>query len=144
MPRKETYSGPISAQAQQDLVSEGIENFELPKSVVMKIAKSSVRPLTTREPQVFLLNFVRIAFFFHIDARKREAAEGNCAFAGERLDGVYQLLGQAYLPLGWLVVHSVANDDDFCYLLQLQRTLLFHPRSRKLRITGVFSFLFFS
>lgn len=43
MPRKETYSGPLSAQAQQDLVSEGIENFELPKSVVMKIAKSSVR-----------------------------------------------------------------------------------------------------
>lgn len=43
MPRKETYSGPLSAQAQQDLVSEGIENFELPKSVVMKIAKSAVR-----------------------------------------------------------------------------------------------------
>ncbi|KIM43982.1 hypothetical protein M413DRAFT_372404 [Hebeloma cylindrosporum] len=42
MPRKETYSGPISAQAQQDLVSEGIENFELPKSVVMRIAKSSI------------------------------------------------------------------------------------------------------
>ncbi|KAF8900831.1 histone-fold-containing protein [Gymnopilus junonius] len=42
MPRKDTYSGPISAQAQQELVSEGIENFELPKSVVMKIAKSSI------------------------------------------------------------------------------------------------------
>ncbi|KAJ2931119.1 hypothetical protein H1R20_g6014, partial [Candolleomyces eurysporus] len=40
MPRKEN-PGPISAQAQQDLVSEGIENFELPKSVVMKIAKSA-------------------------------------------------------------------------------------------------------
>jgi len=43
MPRKDAYTGPISAQAQQDLVSEGIENYELPKSVVMKIAKSSVR-----------------------------------------------------------------------------------------------------
>ncbi|PPQ90347.1 hypothetical protein CVT25_007749 [Psilocybe cyanescens] len=42
MPRKETYSGPLSAQAQQDLVSEGLENYELPKSVVMKIAKSSL------------------------------------------------------------------------------------------------------
>jgi DNA polymerase epsilon subunit 3 len=42
MPRKDAYTGPISAQAQQDLVSEGIENFELPKSVVMRIAKSSV------------------------------------------------------------------------------------------------------
>ncbi|KAH9475069.1 DNA polymerase epsilon subunit 3 [Psilocybe cubensis] len=42
MPRKETYAGPLSAQAQQDLVSEGLENYELPKSVVMKIAKSAL------------------------------------------------------------------------------------------------------
>lgn len=42
MPRKDTGSGPISAQAQQDLVSEGIENFELPKSLVTKIAKSAI------------------------------------------------------------------------------------------------------
>jgi hypothetical protein len=42
MPRKETNTGPISAQAQQDLVSEGIDNFELPKSLVTKIAKSAV------------------------------------------------------------------------------------------------------
>ena len=44
MPRKEPVpAAPISAQAQQDLVSEGIENFELPRSVVAKIAKSAVR-----------------------------------------------------------------------------------------------------
>jgi DNA polymerase epsilon subunit 3 len=43
MPRKDAYGGSISAQAQQDLVSEGIENFELPKSLVMRIAKSAVR-----------------------------------------------------------------------------------------------------
>lgn len=42
MPRKDAGGGPISAQAQQDLVSEGIENFELPKSLVTKIAKSAV------------------------------------------------------------------------------------------------------
>ncbi|KAG2133356.1 histone-fold-containing protein [Suillus clintonianus] len=42
MPRKDAGSGPISAQAQQDLVSEGIENFELPKSIVTKIAKSAM------------------------------------------------------------------------------------------------------
>ncbi|KAF9236129.1 histone-fold-containing protein [Melanogaster broomeanus] len=42
MPRKDASGGPISAQAQQDLVSEGIENFELPKSLVTKIAKSAV------------------------------------------------------------------------------------------------------
>jgi len=65
MPRKETYSGPISAQAQQDLVSEGIENFELPKSVVMKIAKSSVRLSTYHSgTQVSLLSFVRNAIIY--------------------------------------------------------------------------------
>ncbi|KAI6018706.1 histone-fold-containing protein [Pisolithus microcarpus] len=42
MPRKDAGTGPISAQAQQDLVSEGIENFELPKSLVTKIAKSAI------------------------------------------------------------------------------------------------------
>ncbi|KAF9441302.1 histone-fold-containing protein, partial [Macrolepiota fuliginosa MF-IS2] len=42
MPRKESSGGALSAQAQQDLVSEGIENFELPKSVVTKIAKSAL------------------------------------------------------------------------------------------------------
>ncbi|KAH7886544.1 histone-fold-containing protein [Phlebopus sp. FC_14] len=42
MPRKDAASGPITAQAQQDLVSEGIENFELPKSLVTKIAKSAI------------------------------------------------------------------------------------------------------
>ncbi|KAI6027063.1 histone-fold-containing protein [Pisolithus marmoratus] len=42
MPRKDTGTGPISAQAQQDLVSDGIENFELPKSLVTKIAKSAI------------------------------------------------------------------------------------------------------
>jgi DNA polymerase epsilon subunit 3 len=35
----------MSAQQQQEMVSEGIENFELPKSVVMKIAKSAVSGL---------------------------------------------------------------------------------------------------
>jgi hypothetical protein len=37
MPQKETYSGSIFAQAQQDLISKGIENLELPRGVVMKI-----------------------------------------------------------------------------------------------------------
>jgi len=46
MPRKDASGGPISAQAQQDLVSEGIENFELPKSLVTKIAKSAVKRST--------------------------------------------------------------------------------------------------
>ncbi|KAF8345098.1 histone-fold-containing protein [Amanita rubescens] len=42
MPRKDAHTGQISAKAQQELVSEGIENFELPKSIVAKIAKSAL------------------------------------------------------------------------------------------------------
>ncbi|RXW23766.1 hypothetical protein EST38_g2087 [Candolleomyces aberdarensis] len=57
MPRKEN-PGPISAQAQQDLVSEGIENFELPKSVVMKIAKSAL-PEEARLTKETVLSLVK-------------------------------------------------------------------------------------
>ncbi|KAI5896539.1 uncharacterized protein SCHCODRAFT_02615138 [Schizophyllum commune H4-8] len=42
MPRAAS-SNTLTAQNQQELISEGIENFELPKSVVTKIAKSAVR-----------------------------------------------------------------------------------------------------
>ncbi|KAF9557922.1 histone-fold-containing protein [Agrocybe pediades] len=42
MPRKDPLAGNLSAQVQQDIISEGIDNFELPKSVVMKIAKSAL------------------------------------------------------------------------------------------------------
>lgn len=42
MPRKESATGPISALAQQEQVSDGIENYELPKSLVTKIAKAAV------------------------------------------------------------------------------------------------------
>lgn len=44
MPRKDAPPpGPISAQAQQSLVSDGIDKYELPKSIVTRIAKSAVR-----------------------------------------------------------------------------------------------------
>ncbi|KAK0211038.1 histone-fold-containing protein [Desarmillaria ectypa] len=42
MPRKETNTGSITAKAQQDAVSDGIENFELPKSLITKIARSAI------------------------------------------------------------------------------------------------------
>jgi DNA polymerase epsilon subunit 3 len=42
MPRKESTTGQISAQAQQELVSDGIENYELPKTLVTRIAKSGI------------------------------------------------------------------------------------------------------
>jgi hypothetical protein len=43
MPRRENANNPASAQAQQEAVSEGIENFELPRALVTRIAKSAVR-----------------------------------------------------------------------------------------------------
>ncbi|KAG7448154.1 uncharacterized protein BT62DRAFT_918591 [Guyanagaster necrorhizus] len=42
MPRKETNTSTITAQAQQDAVSDGIESFELPKSLITKIARSAI------------------------------------------------------------------------------------------------------
>ncbi|KAG6807227.1 hypothetical protein H0H92_008310, partial [Tricholoma furcatifolium] len=58
MPRKDAPSGPISAQAQQDLVSDGIENFELPKSLVAKIAKS-VLPENAKLQKESVLSLVK-------------------------------------------------------------------------------------
>ncbi|KAG6863928.1 hypothetical protein C0991_001921 [Blastosporella zonata] len=58
MPRKDTPVGPISAQAQQDLVSEGIENFELPKSLVTKIAKSAL-PESSKLQKETVLSLVK-------------------------------------------------------------------------------------
>jgi len=84
MPRKDAGGGPISAQAQQDLVSEGIENFELPKSIVTKIAKSAVRPLV-RVPRMVLR--------YLADTRQRQTAKGDSVVSGERVDCVHQLSG---------------------------------------------------
>ncbi|XP_006456454.1 hypothetical protein AGABI2DRAFT_122350 [Agaricus bisporus var. bisporus H97] len=42
MPRKDASGGQVSAEAQQAQLTDGIENFELPKSVVTKIAKSAL------------------------------------------------------------------------------------------------------
>ena len=42
MPRaKEPAAGMSTAQAQQDAVSDGIDNFELPRSLIMKLARAS-------------------------------------------------------------------------------------------------------
>jgi hypothetical protein len=89
MPRKDAYGGSISAQAQQDLVSEGIENFELPKSLVTKIAKSAVRLAHSS------LSFLSQRTDCPLKGpRKREATKRGGAFSCERFDRVYQFLGQ--------------------------------------------------
>ncbi|KDQ32700.1 hypothetical protein PLEOSDRAFT_1091179 [Pleurotus ostreatus PC15] len=53
MPRPTTLP-PISAKQQQEQVSEGIEQFELPKSLVTKIAKSAVPPDVKLQKDVVL------------------------------------------------------------------------------------------
>ncbi|KAI0050589.1 histone-fold-containing protein [Auriscalpium vulgare] len=62
MPRKDS-AAPVSAQAQQDAVSEGIENFELPRALVMKIAKSAV-PDNTKLQKDTVLSLVKGATVF--------------------------------------------------------------------------------
>lgn len=62
MPRKEPAAGQSSAQAQQEAISEGIDSFELPRSLVTRIARSAVgithndsfRP-NSRVPRQFLV-----------------------------------------------------------------------------------------
>ena len=50
MPRKDSLPASAStAQAQQEAISDGIENYELPKTLVTRIAKSSVRFMSERE-----------------------------------------------------------------------------------------------
>lgn len=42
MPRKETATVAITAESQQNAVSDGMDAFELPKSIVVKLAKSAI------------------------------------------------------------------------------------------------------
>ncbi|KIP02618.1 hypothetical protein PHLGIDRAFT_130649 [Phlebiopsis gigantea 11061_1 CR5-6] len=42
MPRKESNTGSSTAQAQQDAVSDGIDAYELPKSLVTRLARSAL------------------------------------------------------------------------------------------------------
>ncbi|EGN92398.1 hypothetical protein SERLA73DRAFT_191156 [Serpula lacrymans var. lacrymans S7.3] len=78
MPRKDATSGPISAQAQQDLVSEGIENFELPKSLVTKIAKSSI-PENSKLQKDTVLSLVKgsTVFINYLAATAHDVAQSK-------------------------------------------------------------------
>jgi len=63
MPRKDTANTPASAQAQQEAVSEGIENFELPRALVTRIAKSAV-PENVKLQKDTVLSLVKGATVF--------------------------------------------------------------------------------
>lgn len=63
MPRKSqvdliSISGIVSAQAQQELVTEGLDNFELPKSLVTSIARSAL-PDNAKLPKDSILALVK-------------------------------------------------------------------------------------
>ncbi|KAK0497083.1 hypothetical protein EDD18DRAFT_1105363 [Armillaria luteobubalina] len=63
MPRKSqvdliSISGIVSAQAQQELVTEGLDNFELPKSLVTSIARSAL-PDNAKLPKDTILALVK-------------------------------------------------------------------------------------
>ncbi|KAH7925999.1 histone-fold-containing protein [Leucogyrophana mollusca] len=78
MPRKDAGGGPISAQAQQDLVSEGIENFELPKSLVTKIAKSAI-PDNSKLQKETVLSLVKgsTVFINYLAATAHDVAQSK-------------------------------------------------------------------
>ncbi|EJF61986.1 histone-fold-containing protein [Dichomitus squalens LYAD-421 SS1] len=60
MPRaKESTAGASTAQAQQDAVSEGIDNFELPRSLIMKLARASQVPETTKFSKDSMLSILK-------------------------------------------------------------------------------------
>jgi len=63
MPRKDSANTPASAQAQQEAVSEGIENFELPRALVTRIAKSAV-PENVKLQKDTVLSLVKGATVF--------------------------------------------------------------------------------
>ena len=84
--RRVANTGQISAKAQQDLVSEGIENFELPKSIVAKIAKSAVRGITS-----LCLRRLSDNDDTATVVGKCKAAKGDGSVACNGFDGVYKL-----------------------------------------------------
>lgn len=52
MPRAKESTASASAQAQQDAVADGIDNFELPRSLIMKLARASQASVFRRVARV--------------------------------------------------------------------------------------------
>ncbi|RPD58319.1 histone-fold-containing protein [Lentinus tigrinus ALCF2SS1-7] len=65
MPRaKESTAGASTAQAQQEAVSEGIDNFELPRSLIMKLARASQVPENTKFSKEVILAILKASTVF--------------------------------------------------------------------------------
>ncbi|KAI0643369.1 histone-fold-containing protein [Trametes meyenii] len=67
------------AQAQQDAVADGIENFELPRSVVMKIARASQVPENTKFSKDVILAILKASTVFinYLAATAHEVASSK-------------------------------------------------------------------
>ena len=105
MPRRENANTPASAQAQQDAVSEGIENFELPRALVTRIAKSAVRCRFSYRYNGATLLDAELA-----GSGQREVTEGYGSLTCQRRDSVHQLprcvIYAVYFPHFFLIQHS--------------------------------------
>ncbi|KAJ7102890.1 hypothetical protein C8R44DRAFT_887616 [Mycena epipterygia] len=86
MPRKEPPQGPISAQAQQELVSEGMENFELPKSLVTRIARSAL-PENVKMQKETVLSLIKgsTVFINYLAATRVSIPSSSCISASDVL-----------------------------------------------------------
>ncbi|KAM5545806.1 hypothetical protein V8D89_000844 [Ganoderma adspersum] len=80
MPRaKEPAAGTSTAQAQQDAVSDGIDNFELPRSLIMKLARASQVPENTKFSKDVILSILKASTVFvnYLAATAHEVASSK-------------------------------------------------------------------
>ncbi|KAI0370770.1 histone-fold-containing protein [Pilatotrama ljubarskyi] len=79
MPKAKEHAGGSMAQAQQDAVADGIENFELPRSVVMKLARASQVPENTKFSKEVILGIVKASTVFinYLAATAHEVASSK-------------------------------------------------------------------
>ncbi|KAI9065745.1 histone-fold-containing protein [Trametes sanguinea] len=80
MPRPKEPSGSNSmAQAQQDAAADGIEHFELPRSVVMKLARASQVPENTKFSKDVVLAILKASTVFinYLAATAHEVASSK-------------------------------------------------------------------
>ena len=122
MPRKDAYTGPISAQAQQDLVSEGIENYELPKSIVMRIAKSSVCFFEIWTKNWNNLNFVLKRYLITSNCKKKQCCRlwKGLQFSSTTWVGFY-----VFIQLLYMLIYILLKKLLRTFYRQVKKWFLF-------------------
>ncbi|KZT01966.1 histone-fold-containing protein [Laetiporus sulphureus 93-53] len=78
MPRSKQVSSTVTAESQQDAVSEGIENYELPRSLVTKLARSGMSENMKMQKEVVLsLQKSSTVFINYLAATAHEVASSK-------------------------------------------------------------------